>query len=132
MNELSKRIRRYREIKDWSQKEMARLGGVTQASYSRYENQDIPPSSTFIKNLAQHSDINLVWLFTGVGGTTVEGIEGYEDIKELKAEIHQQKEENRQLKEKNTELMRQLIECLQENNKLKSDFLEKIFKNFSP
>lgn len=57
-----KRLRNLREDKDLTQSEMANMLGVTQTTYSRYENDVLEPSIDILKDLALFYDTSIDYL----------------------------------------------------------------------
>ncbi|SMN15363.1 hypothetical protein CRYPA_1411 [uncultured Candidatus Thioglobus sp.] len=75
MNSLAIRIKKFRQLRGLSQKELARKIGVTSSAISQYESSSSFNSEPSVKNLrkiSQEFNISFEWLATGRGLQNIE------------------------------------------------------------
>lgn len=65
LRQVSRRIRKVREQSGYNKAEFARILGIDQASYWRYEKGEVPPNLKLLIALARETDTNINWLITG-------------------------------------------------------------------
>lgn len=70
-NSLGGRLRIYREARGDVQVKFANILKISHGSLSEIENNKTKPSSVPIQNLIQNTDINIYWLYKGVGKMTI-------------------------------------------------------------
>jgi len=67
MNAIDNRLREFRKLLGFTQKEIAAEIDVSLSSYRRYENGKLPIPSDKIEILVSKYELNANWLFTGRG-----------------------------------------------------------------
>ncbi len=63
-NTFAKNLRKYREEKKLTQRQLAEMAGITATSISSYENQAMSPSLEIVEKLAQSLDVSVVDLIS--------------------------------------------------------------------
>src|SRR3569833_2131411 len=63
-NSIGKRIRRYREARGWSQKELSEKTGLSQSAISKFETDELTPAMDTIQKIADVLGVGLSDLIT--------------------------------------------------------------------
>jgi transcriptional regulator with XRE-family HTH domain len=67
---LGKRLRRYRKIRDINGKTFSSIIGISQGTLSDIETNKTKPSTKTLAGVIRNTDINIEWLLTGEGDET--------------------------------------------------------------
>ena len=91
MMDLSQKVRRLRESRDWSQAELARRAGVTKSAISTYELGTRTPSADVVRSFAKVFGVSADYLL-GLGERRAVEVEGLSErdealVRELVASL---------------------------------------------
>lgn len=73
------RIRQWRKSKLWKSYQLAKTIKISQGSLSDIENGKSNPSAATVVKFIKHTDINVLWMLTGIKGDISTGITKDED-----------------------------------------------------
>lgn len=70
LNEIKRLIMEKRKLKDYSQLDVAKILGISQPAYSKYENGDTPIPVKSLKTLDSLLELNLDFLYNSIDSET--------------------------------------------------------------